>query len=382
VSELRGVAIDFEGEHLMLRFRRLAVVLILGLTCGLLTAAPSSARSQRSEGAVASALVGELAKQGVKAGIGYLAPDMVKYTDPTAYQLGQIQMQLDQIQNSLTNLSASLNRLDLRLACNEQRLRLEPVVTGVITTERALKNVTLAPSFEGKKARLEEDVLPAIKRLNESGDQLLLHRALTGKVGESLITACGKVLEDQNGPVLTTAFSDRVENLYSTYSMTAATLLMLRVNYWHYYPGKYSEEEIQSHVSEVAHFLKTEEALLKPKVPWWGAVDVRTGLIWEKRTFETSHLIGTTLRQQGYTLSGWDNTPTCGDVVHLIQGFHESVAYMLGILDEKVRCHHGWDGVINLKTKGEGNTGLTFTELGRLKGMAAKHWDVKQYSYT
>lgn len=365
----------------MLRSGRLAVVLVLVLAGGLLAAEPSSAASQRSEGAVASGLVSELAKQGVKTGIGYLAPDMVKYTDPTAYQLSQIQAQLDQISNSLANLSASLNRLDLRLACNEQRLRLEPVVAGVITTERALKSVTLAPTLEGKKARLEEDVLPAIKRLNDSGDQLLLHRAVTGKDGESLITACGKVLEDQNGPVLTTAFSERVENLYSTYAMTAATLLMLRVNYWHYYPAKYGEAEIQSHVAEVAHFLKTEEALLKPKVPWWGAVDLRTGLVWEKRTFETSHLIGGSLRSQGYTLSGWDNTPTCGDIVHFIQGFRESVAYTLGILDEKVRCHHGWDGVINLKTKGEGNTGLSFTELGRLKGMAAKPWDVKQYSY-
>jgi hypothetical protein len=255
------------------------------------------------------------------------------------------------------------------------------VVTGVITTERALKSVTLAPTVEGKKARLEEDVLPAIKRLNDSGDQLLLHRAVTGKVGESVITACGKVLEEQNGPILTKSFGERVESLYSTYAMTAATLLMLRVNYWHYFPAKYGEAEIQSHVSEVAHFLKTEEALLKPKVPYWGTVDLRTGLIWENRTFETSHYIGQSLHHQGYTLSGLDNTPTCGDVVHFIQGFHESVAFHLGIFDEKVRCHHGWDGVINLKTKGEGNTGLTFTELGRLKGMAAKHWDVKQYSY-
>src|SRR3954447_9155730 len=112
----------------MLPSRRRAVVLALSLLFGLATAAPSSARSQHSEGAVANALVSELAKQGVKAGIGYLAPDMVKYTDPTAYALGQIQAQLDQISSSLTNLSASVNRLDLRLACNEQRLRLEPIV--------------------------------------------------------------------------------------------------------------------------------------------------------------------------------------------------------------------------------------------------------------
>jgi hypothetical protein len=365
----------------MLQSRRLAVVLVLSALFGLVAAAPSSARSQRSEGAVASALVSELAKQGVKAGIGYLAPDMVKYTDPTAYQLSQIQAQLDQISNSLANLSASVNRLDLRLACNEQRLRLEPIVSGVITAERALKSVTLAPTLEGKKLRLEEDALPAIKRLDSAGDQLILHRALTGKVGESLITACGKVLEEQNGPVLTKSFGDRVENVYSTYAMTAATLLMLRVNYWHYYPAKYGEAEIQSHVTEVSNFLKAEEALLKPKVPYWGAVDLRTGLIWENRTYETSHYIGQVLHQQGYTLSGLDGTPTCGDVVHFIQGFHESVGFMLGIYDEKIRCHNGWDGVINLKTKGEGNTGLTFIELGRLKGMAAKHWDVKQYSY-
>jgi hypothetical protein len=365
----------------MLRSRRLAVLLVLAVAGGLLTAAPSSARSQHSDGAVASALVGELAKQGVKAGIGYLAPDMVKYSDPTAYQLSQIQAQLDQIQSSLTSLTAGLQRLDLRLACEAQRLRLEPVVTGVVTLEQALKNVSLAPTQTGRQQRLENDVLPAIKRLDSAGDQLLLHRALTGQAGESLITACGKLLEDQNGPVLTKAFSERVKNVYATYAMTAATLLMLRVNYWHYYPDRYSETEIQSHVTQIQQFLTNEAVLLKPDVPYWGTVDLRTGLIWENRVFETSHYIGQSLHHQGYTLSGLDNTPTCGDVVHFIQGFHETVASTLGIHDEKIRCHHGWDGVINLKTKGEGNTGLTFTELGRLKGMAAKHWDVKQYSY-
>jgi hypothetical protein len=365
----------------MLGSRRLAAVLVLSALLGLITAAPSSARSQHSQGAVANALVGELAKQGVKAGIGYLAPDMVKYTDPTAYQLSQIQAQLEQIQNSLANLSAGLQRLDLRLACEAQRLRLEPIVSGVITLEQALKNVSLAPTQTGRKQRLETDVLPAIKRLDSAGDQLLLHRALTGQVGESLITACGKLLEDQNGPVLTKHFSERVKNVYATYAMTAATLLMLRVNYWHYYPDQYSEAEIQSHITQVQHFLTTEAALLKPDVPWWGNVDVRTGLIWEYRTFETSHLIGQSLHHQGYKLSGLDQTPTCGDIVHFIQGFPGSVASTLGILDEKVRCHNGWDGVINLKTKGEGNTGLSYTQLGQLRGMAAKPWDVKQYSY-
>ena len=202
---------------------------------------------------------------------------------------------------------------------------------------------------ERRKARLEEDVLPLIKKLNGDGAQLLLHRTLTGQSGESLITACGKWLEELNGPVLTEAFSQQVESLYDTYAMAAATLAMLRVNYWHYYPGRYT--------------------------------DLRTGWAWEKRTLQVSHLYASSLHAQGYKLSGWDGEPSCGDIVHLIQGFSSSVAVHLGIPQKLVRCHNGYDGVINLWTKDGGNTGLSFTELQALPGMASKPWNVRQHSY-
>jgi hypothetical protein len=369
----------------MLRSRRLAILLVLAIGCGLLAAAPSSARSQHSQraeaGGVASALVTELAKTGVKAGIAYLAPDMVKYSDPTAYQLSQIQAQLAQIQSALANLSADVNRLDLRLACHDQLVRVEPILTGVIAAEKALRNATLAPTETGKKERLDVEVMPLILKLDGNGDQQLLHRALTGAAGPSLITACGKYIQEQNGPVLTNAFSQRVENVYSTYAMTAATLLMLRVNYWHYYPHRYGEAEIQQNVAEVQRYLTVEQALLKKPVSTRETIDLRTGWAWENRTLDTSHLIAGTLHQQGYKLSGWDQTPTCGDIVSLIQGFPGPVATTMSIFDEKVRCHNGWDGVINLKTKGGGNTGLSFVQLGQLRGMAAKPIDVSPFSY-
>jgi hypothetical protein len=202
-----------------------------------------------------------------------------------------------------------------------------------------------------------------------------------GAAGPSLITACGKYLEEQNGPVLTAAFSTRVENVYSTYAMTAATLLMLRVNYWHYYPARYSETEIQANVAEVQRYLAAEHALLKPPVSTLDTVDLRTGLIWENRSFPTAHIYATSLNSQGYNLSGWNQTPTCADIIALIHGFSGTVATTMHVFDEKVRCHNGYDGVIDLKTKAGGNTGLSYTQLAALKGMAAKSGDVKRYSY-
>ena len=370
---------------MLLRFRRLAVLLVIAGVAGLLVAASSDARSQRSQraeaGGVAAGLVTELAKTGAKAGIAYLAPDMVKYSDPTAYQLSQIQAQLDQIQSALANLSTSVNRLDLRLACHDQLVRVEPILTGVIAAEKALRNATLAPTETGKKERLDVEVMPLILKLNGNGDQQLLHRAPPEAAGPSLITACGKYIQEQNGPVLTNAFSQRVEGVYSTYAMTAAMFLMLRVNYWHYYPQRYAEAEIQQNVAEVQRYLAAEHALLKKPVSMLETIDLRTGWAWENRTLTTSHLIAGSLHQQGYKLSGWDQTPTCGDIVSLIQGFPGPVATTMSIFEEKVRRHNGWDGVINLKTKGEGNTGLSFVQLGQLRGMAAKPIDVGPFSY-
>jgi len=354
---------------------------LLALLASGLFAGSIAAPSWAGGGSFAVSIVGELAKPAVKQGIAYLAPDLAKHIDPTSYSLSAIQAQLDQIQNSLVNLQSSVNRLDLRLACDDQRKALEPTLVAIITAEKELKNASLAPTPDGRKARLEEDVLPLIKKLNGDGAQLLLHRTLTGQSGESLITACGKWLEELNGPVLTDAFSNQVESLYDTYAMAAATLAMLRVNYWHYYPERYTETEIQQHVAQVQQFLTTEKSFLRPAVPWWGAFDLSTGWAWEKRTLQVSHLYASSMHAQGYKLSGWDGEPSCGDIVHLIQGFSSSVAVRLGIAQKLVRCHNGYDGVINLWTKDGGNTGLSFTELQALPGMASKPWNVRQYSY-
>jgi hypothetical protein len=71
----------------------------------------------------------------------------------------------------------------------------------------------------------------------------------------------------------------------------------------------------------------------------------------------------------------------CADIIALIHGFSDTVGTAMRIFDEKVRCHNGYNGVINLKTKDGGNTGLSYTQLQQLRGMAAKPGDVKQFSY-
>ncbi len=120
---------------------KLRHLLVLPVVLMLCVVPSASARTAQSQSTVAGSVATELAKAGAQAAIAHFAPDLVKYTDPTAAGLAQIRDQLAALDQKLTELKSYQETVATRLDCVIQRTPLNEILASADEHLRALVDI-------------------------------------------------------------------------------------------------------------------------------------------------------------------------------------------------------------------------------------------------
>ncbi len=131
------------------------------------------------------------------------------------------------------------------------------------------------------KTEFAKETLSYISVNLMQGQQEELARRITGEAGaDGLIVAASKAVKARSGNFWTKLTSDQVREVFNYYQSAEARLLLLRVEYMHANPHKYSGSYIEGQIRKVETELRNQNALLKPSPPAFALVDTRTNLVW------------------------------------------------------------------------------------------------------
>lgn len=282
-------------------------------------AVPSaSARPERShaaQGGVGTAVAAEIAKAGIKAGIAHFAPDLVRYSDPVAYGLAQIQAQLEEIDRKITQLIDHQEALEEHLNCVVQRSQLTAVVS---RAQEDLRTLTNAYSLGSTSARAE-----VLTRLyghydQMAADQRHIHNALVGADG--LIRACARHIETGMKPFLTSLLAPDVRNFYAQYHGAATALLVLRANYMALHQPLFGPTAAEDLAKEIETWTTQEEGWIKPAFPDTMSYDKDSHDLWRVTTIpHADAALRGELRANSWHVTGFDTTPTCSAIEAFIR---------------------------------------------------------------
>jgi len=298
-----------------LKLRHVLVVAMVPAICLVPAASARTDRSQRSQaaqGGIATTIATELAKEGAKAAVAKFAPDLVKYTDPTAAGLAEIQSQLAQLDQKLTELKSYNEAVATRLDCVIQRTPLNEILASADEHLRALVDAgRMTDQAQRVKAlqRLDNDYVLLGTQQNT------LHRAI---VGDGALTACAKLIEKQQEPFLTSQLAPAVHDYYAAYETAAISLLTVRLNLMN---NGAATPTLADQVSrEVLGWINQERALIKPALPYTESYYKPDDLLFKTR-------VGPNGLQDGpsYALfkAGWDasirNAPGCSHLIRIAE---------------------------------------------------------------
>ncbi len=238
---------------------KLRHLLVLPMVLMLCVVPSASARTEQSQNAIATGIATELAKAGAKAAVAQFAPDLVKYTDPTAHGLSQIQSQLAELDRKLTELKGYQEAVATRLDCVIQRTPLNEILASADEHLRALVDVgRMTDQAQRVKAlaTLDRDYLLL------GTQQGTLHRAI---VGDGALVACAKLIEKQQEPFLTSQLAPAVRDYYAAYEAAALSILTVRLNLMN--NGAATPTLADQVAREVLGWIDQERALIKPAMP-------------------------------------------------------------------------------------------------------------------
>jgi hypothetical protein len=277
----------------------------------LLVAAPSAGAA--SQGGVAAAIAGELAKQGLKAGIAHFAPDLAKTLDPTSAHLEAIREQLAQLDAKITELKVHQQHLEARLNCSVQRSGVDSILARAQTNLELLASAQKLSSQSSRQARLNAlyNDYGAI-----SSDQLDLHQRLIGSGG--VIRACAEHIEQGMRPFLTSKLAPAVHDFYATYEAAAVSMLVVRLNILAYKPDDFEDIDPTALATKVNGWITEEQSFIKPAFPNTESYDFNTNLLFKTHVYHEAALFGKgerpavdALLQQGWWATGRTYVPTC-----------------------------------------------------------------------
>ena len=238
---------------------KLRHLLVLPVVLMLCLVPSASARTAQSQGTVAGSVATELAKAGAQAAIAHFAPDLVKYTDPTAAGLAQIQSQLAELDQKLTELKSYQETVATRLDCVIQRTPLNEILASADEHLRALVDIgRMTDQAQRVKAlaTLDRDYLLL------GTQQGTLHRAI---VGDGALVACARLIEKQQEPFLTSQLAPAVRDYYAAYEAAALSILTVRLNLMN--NGAATPTLADQVAREVLGWIAQEQALIKPAFP-------------------------------------------------------------------------------------------------------------------
>jgi len=238
---------------------KLRHLLVLPMVLMLCVVPGASARTEQSQSTIAAGIATELAKEGAKAAVAQFAPDLVKYTDPTAHGLAQIRDQLAALDQKLTDLTKYTEATAIRLDCNIQKAPLNEILASADEHLAALVDAGSMTDPADQKA-----ALAALKAdfLLLGTQQGTLHRSL---VGDGALIACAKLIEKQQEPFLTSQLAPAVHDYYAAYDAAALSILTVRLNLAN--NGAATPARADEIAREVLGWIAQEKALIKPAFP-------------------------------------------------------------------------------------------------------------------
>jgi hypothetical protein len=293
-----------------LKLRHLLVLPVVLVLCVVPSA---SARTAQSQNTVAGSIATELAKAGAQAAIAHFAPDLVKYTDPTAAGLAQIQSQLAALDQKLTELKSYQETVATRLDCVIQRTPLNEILASADEHLRALVDIgRMTDQAQRVKAlaTLDRDYLLL------GTQQGTLHRAI---VGDGALVACARLIEKQQEPFLTSQLAPAVRDYYAAYEAAALGILTVRLNLMN--NGAATPTLADQVTREVLGWIAQEQSLIKPAFPDTESYYVPDDLLLKTRVASNGLQ---DFKANDLFKAGWSasirNGPGCSHLIRILAG--------------------------------------------------------------
>ena len=297
---------------------KLRLVLGAALVAAVGVVPSATARTQRSQSigeGVATSIVAEVAKTGIKAGIAAWAPDLVKYSDPTAHGLAQIQEQLAQLDAKITQLGDHQLKLANQFDCVTQRTDLLSVVTRAQSSLQSLTNAVQLTDPAGRAARFER-MFQQLEAMQ--ADQLHIHQALVGPQG--VILSCARFIESGYSPYLNSSLATTVHDFYATYKAAAVALVIVRANLMALHPEQFTDNEVKQLGALVEKWINEEERLIKPHFPKTMLYDSQSGTLWwTEPILQGDKTLRGKLQSEGWHVTGHSTIPTCSAVLGFLR---------------------------------------------------------------
>jgi hypothetical protein len=308
--------------------KRLVVIAALVSVAAVVPSA--SARPARSQAGVGTAIASEIAKEGVKAGIAHFAPDLVKYTDPTAHGIAEIQAKLDELDRKMTQLIDHQQALEEHLNCVIQKSD----VLAPVTQARSDLETMLSASRAADPAEVFGRLYNRYEAMK--GAQAHIHASLLGSDG--LIQACARHIETGMKPYLTSTLATHVREFYGTYHAAEVALLVVRTNLIALHPTAFPADEAEAIAKQLQSAATVEERWIKPAFPNTMSYDKdHKWLWWTSLIPHADAALRGQLQSQGWRVTGRSTTPTCSAILSLLQrGGHTGPAGIQWLGQENV----------------------------------------------
>ena len=299
----------------MKRLVIVGVVLVVGLGGALARPLPAQGSDE-----VLTTVAKELAKEGAKAAITQFAPDLAKHLDPGTQHLLLIRDQLEALDSKLTELMALQIKGQSEAPCVTKDTKLSDALSAVHT--RMLQLRGLATQTGTSRDEAIKSFVGNYFDLTHL--QHNLHINLIGPLG--WIHLCGKYVESQMYPFLTSALARTLRETYAKYKAAALALLTLRANMENY--KQQDPRSTDALIAEVTGWIEQEEAEFKPAVPGSLSYDERHDLVFRTTTWDWYLDTPETLSTQGWYVTGYATIPTCSAIQSVANetGLHGSAA--------------------------------------------------------
>lgn len=305
-----------------------------------------------ARGSVVTEVGGELAKQGAKAAIAQLAPDLYKHIDSTSAQLQAIGDQLNALDQKLNDLKAYTASVQLRLECATNVSHLNTILGAADTN---LRTLTFAASETGVQRTIQLDNLAGAALLMRS-QQSDLNHTLIGSFG--LIQACGGKMEQGfgNGRFITSKLRPEVEALYAAYRAAHISLLTAQVNAATYAAAKAGKPDdpstdrfVGTLVREVEGYIASEEKEIRPAIPAEFAYDKNYDILMKVQPISGTarDSLAKPLLSSGWWVTGYTTVPTCSAVEATIRPFTAAQLRSWAVInfpvDGNIKCYDDSD---------------------------------------
>ena len=299
-------------------------------------ARPASLQAQLA-GRLAIIILTELSKSQLpgSAGLGRLLQFVVE--DKPQPDIAGVKKQLAEIQSRLAALQEEVTELKADVAQSEYSVLVNgttELTSAIDTGMDELENVATIPPGDPGLKRYTEGALDRIKKnLIDKPAQQDLTQKIAGVAGsDGLIKAFSKAVKSRSG-YWTKFSSQQVREVFDYWQAEESRLLALRVNYMNSHPLEFPQVVIERAIKKVEEevgtpekngvpaALGTQEALLKPSVPFDVFADTRTNLEWGYHDLGAGALTYAEAKDEIKNYSGGWRLPDVSEVQGLIAGY-------------------------------------------------------------